>query len=249
MALLAVFALSAVMASAAQAISAPFFTISGTRLTAGKTHNFDAKAFENFVLTTPGLGVRIECTGSNVEKGVLLGSNAGLPGKDDEIAVFSGCRLVEGNGEPNCEVTSPIITHPLTSELVEVEGTKEPLAEEYKPTTGTTFVELAFTGSGCTLRTAAVEGEVAARVLTDNGREEAIELGQTPKEATSWLVNFPRTTITEVLLVNTEGKKETHKLESFTVLGSASTLEGTVLTLLANSKFGPERTTNWSPLP
>jgi hypothetical protein len=250
LALLAVFALSAVAASAAQAVTAPFFTIGGTRLVAGKTHNFDSRALpggEGFTLSTPTLGIKITCTSLNVLKGVLLGSNAGLPGKDDEIAQFTGC-TVTGAGT-GCTVKEPIETNPLTSELVEIDGTKEPLGEEFKPTTGTTFTAVHFVGAECAVAEGVVEGEVAAQNLTDSSTPEAIELGQAAKEATSWLVRFPSTPITEVLLVNTKGEKETRKLTTLKTFGEPSTLEGTTLTLLANTKFEPERTAKWSPLP
>jgi hypothetical protein len=84
--LLAMFALGCAMASAAQATSAPFFSVGGTRLVAGKTHNFDARLFSAFELKAN--GIRVRCTGLAVEKGVLLGSNEGEPGRDDETVKF-----------------------------------------------------------------------------------------------------------------------------------------------------------------
>jgi len=246
LALVTVFALSAIVASAAQAVTAPFFTVGGTRLVAGKTHNIDARAFpgSRFTLATPALGVSITCTSFNTEKGVLLGSNPGEPGKDNQFSVFSGC-TVTGNGEP-CSVVEPITTNALTSELVESQNGKQ-LLEEFKPTTGTTFVVIRFTGTGCTVPESIVSGAVAAEVLTDPA-EGKIELGQTPTEGTSFLVKFPATTITEVLLINSSGTKETGKvkLEAFT---EPSTLTGTALVLLASTKFEPERSAKWSALP
>jgi hypothetical protein len=250
LALLAVFALSAIAASAAQAVTAPYFTIGGTRLVAGKTHNFDSRALPGgagFVLNTPNLGIKITCTSLNVTKGVLLGSNAGQPGKDDEVALFTGC-TVTGAGT-GCVVKEPVETNPLTSELIEIDGTKEPLGEEFKPTTGNVFVILHFVGSECIVPEAEVKGEVAAQDLTDSSTPEAIELGQAATEATSWRLTFPATPIAEVLLVNTKGEKETHKLEGFTTDSQSSVLEGTSLQLLANTKFEPERSAKWSPLP
>jgi hypothetical protein len=245
LALVAVFALSAIAASAAQAVTAPFFTVGGTRLVAGKTHNFDARAFpgSRFTLETPALGVSITCTSFSTKAGVLLGSNPGLPGKDNQVSVFSGC-TVTGNGT-SCTVVEPIETKPLTSELVESQNGKQ-LLEEFKPTTGAVFVVIRFTGT-CTVKESEVTGAVAAEVLTDPA-EGKIELGQTPTEGTSFLVKFPVTSITEVLLINSSGTRETAKLalEAFTF---PSTLTGTALALLANTKFEPERSAKWSPLP
>lgn len=247
LALVVVFALSAMVASAAQAVTAPFFTVGGTRLVAGKTHNIDARAAGSFVLTTPALGVTITCTSLNVLKGVLLGSNAGQPGKDNEINVFSGC-TVTGAGA-NCKVVQPIETKPLVSELVEIDGTKEALGEEFKPASGTEFVGLKFEGSECLIKETPVTGQVVAQIVTDNTAEEAIELGQTAKQATSWKLKFPEPAITKILLINTKGESQTVTVETFEALGFASTLTGTALTLLANTKFEPERTATWSPLP
>jgi len=241
----AVFALSAMAASAAQAVTAPYFTIGGTRLIAGQTHNFDAKAFnaEGFTLTS-GV-IKITCTNLSIREGVLLGSNAGQPGKDDEIAVFSNC-TVAGNGT-GCTVAEPIVTNPLTSELVENEKNKNQLLEEFKPVTPPTFVTLLLSANCTASGQVAVTGSVAAELLTDPG-EATIELGQAAKEAGSWLVKFPTTTIKEVLLINSSGSFETvkMKLESF---GVESSLKGTALSLLANTKFEGERNALWSPLP
>jgi hypothetical protein len=254
LALLAVFALSAIAASAAQAVTAPFFTIGGTRLVAGKTHNFDSRALPGgagFTLSIPSFAITITCTSLQVKEGVLLGSNAGLPGKDDEIAVFRNCKQTGNGTEPGCKVTEPIETKPLISELVELDSTKEPLGKEFKSKTGTEFVEVQFEGGAeCTFGTQwSVEGEVAAQVLTDNGKGEAIELGQTATQAASWLTKFPSVPITEVLLVNSKGEKETHKLEPLASAGQLLALSGTTLTLLASTKFVPEPTALWSPLP
>jgi len=248
LALLAVFALSAVMSSAAQAETAPFFTINGTRLAAGKTHNIDARAKPGgggFALTVTGTGVSVTCTEFSIEKGVLLGSNAGQPGKDNEIAKFGNCSAA-GNGS-ECKVKQPIKTNPLSSELVEsASGTQ--LLEEFKPTTPPVFVVLEF--EKCTVVNGAVsaEGSAAAEYRLDNVGEGKVELGQTPEEATSWIVKFPATPITSVLLINSSGTRESTTV-GLTVATIASTLEGSVLTLLANAKFEPESGVKWSPLP
>jgi hypothetical protein len=244
--LAATLASSAMIVSAAQAVTAPFFSVGGTRLVAGKTHNIDARAFpgSRFTLSTPALGVSITCTSLSAEKGSLSGSNAGLPGLGHGFAVFSGC-TVSGNGEP-CSVVEPITTNSLSGELVESENGRQ-LLVEFKPTTGTNFLDIRFTGAGCTVKESTVSGSVAAEVLTDPA-EGKIELGQTPTEGTSFLVNFPTTSVTEVLLINSSGTKETGKvaLEAFTF---PATLTGCALSLLASTKFEPERSAKWSPLP
>jgi len=262
-ALLTVSALGAVMASVAQAEPAPSFTVGGTRLIAGKTHNIDVKQFgtKNFVLATPALGVKIECTGLSAKEGVLLGSNPESPGRDDEVLVFSGCKLTEGNGVgAGChlaataggEATSTTITTvALKSEQVEsvVSGTKgNQLLEEFLPGSGTTFVPLFFGPAvpPCELLEAKAEGSTAGEVLLDNPSEGKIELGQAPQQRTSWLLKFPSTSITSVWLISS-GVGKIQK-PALTLAGQVSVLEGTALTLLANTKFEPE-VGLWSPLP
>jgi hypothetical protein len=257
-ALVAVLALGAMVASSAQAISpAPFFSIGGTRLAAGQTHNVTGRVFKTnvFVLHTPELGVEIECKAFTVEKGVLLGSAEGSPGRDNEIVKFSGCALIAGNGFPECELaneasepTTTLKTNQLISELVENVsggGGGKQLYEEFFGVTAN-FITLHFRGAKCIIPEAAVSGQVVAENLTDNAAEEKIELGQTAKEATSWLLKFPTTSIKEVWLISGGvGKIVKTKL---TVDGDTSTQTGVALVLLANSNFVPEFV-NWSPLP
>jgi len=260
-ALLAVFALWVVAASAAQAETAPSFTISGTRLISGKTHNFDARKFgaTPFELKTPELGVRISCTGLSTEQGVLLGSNPGNPGKDNEIAVFSGCKLAEGNGSPNCELagashgigTETLPTNALKSDQVEnIEGGavgKKLYEEFFAAEAAAGFITLNFTGTGCTLFQVKVSGQAVAEARLDNVSEGSVELGQTPQERTSWLIKFPTTAITEVWLISGGvGVKRTTELLT---AGLPSTLSGTSLLLLVSTKGVPEPNTLWSLLP
>jgi len=256
-ALLAVFALGAVVASGAQAEEAPFFSINGTRLAAGKTHNIAAHAIKPFKLETKANGSLITCTTLNVEKGVLLGSEPGTQGKADQTSKFEGCKLETGNGAPNCHLSATeggegtsttITTTSLHGELVEnVESSKagKKLEELYTPATGSIFVTIFFGGTGCTVKATKVTGSTAAEVVKDPG-EESIELpGPTP-EGTSFITRFPETAITEVWLVSGgTGKIVKVGQEAFT---NPSVQKGTALVLLANSKFEPENA-KWSPLP
>jgi hypothetical protein len=247
----AVLALAATIVSSAQAISpAPFFTITGTRLVAGKTHNFASHAVKPFVLNIPEQGIKIECTKLTVEKGVLLGSNEGEPGQASGIGKFTGCSLVEGNGAPACALPEgTITTNQLVSEQVESvsgAGSGKQLLKEVFPDSGPNFVTLAFTGSGCETKETAVSGQLASEILLDNAGEGKVELGQTPEQATGWLLKFPATAIKEVWLI-THGAGKIAKVKLLT-FGDTATQIGTELTLLANTKFAPENAL-WSPLP
>jgi len=255
-ALLAVMALGGVVASGAQAESAPFFSIGGVRLAAGKTHNIAAHGIASFELETPATGSKIVCKKLNVERGVLLGSEPGTQGKADLISKFEACELTAGNGAPNCHLaatergaeTTTITTNPLSAELVEnVEsghGGKK-LEELYTPAKGEIFVTLFFEGS-CEVFANKVTGSTVAEVVTDPG-EANIELpGPTP-EATSFITRFPALAIKEVWLVS-GGVGKVVEVEQ-TSFSKTAVQHGTALVLLANSRFEPETSAKWSPLP
>src|ERR1700685_3785563 len=104
-ALLAAFVLVAVSASIAQAEEkAPYWSIGGTRLVAGKTHNLISHGIKPFVLTNSLKTSTFECSSLVTEKGVLLGSNAGNPGTNNEIVKFSGCVNPRGSNGANCHL-------------------------------------------------------------------------------------------------------------------------------------------------
>ena len=245
--LLTVLALTAIAASSAQAITAPYWAISGTRLGAGQTHNITGKAVGGFTWSAPTLGITITCTAFKLKEGVLLGSAAGAPGTDNEVVEFTGC-TVAGNGTACTLSGGAIKTNTLKLELVEnvVGGASgKQLLTEFFPASGASFVTITFAGT-CTVKSTTVAGSVAAEDTTDTSPEKTIELGEAAKEATSWNLLFPATAIKEVSLIK-NGAAEIVKvgLEFF---GFESILTGTALTLLANSKFETEAV-NWSPLP
>jgi hypothetical protein len=260
--LLAVFALGAVAASAAQAEEAPFWSIAGTRLAAGKTHFITAKVYKEgeagreLKLTTPKLGITIACTGLSFpfETGVILGSAAETPGTNNEVAHFTNC-TVSGNGE-KCNVENKeITTKPIKSELVENVESKaagKTLLVEFSPFSGEVFAELKFkeeTGGKCTNKTTKVTGSVAAEVL--NEKEEAVKLPNKLEEGTTWLTRFPATAIEKVWLVKAGVGKEV-EVGPLLAFGDDSIEEGTALVLLAKvtgTTLESETTTKWSPLP
>jgi hypothetical protein len=249
---LTILLVASVTAAPALALSpAPYFTVNGTRLVAGKTHNFASNLVEPFHFDLPEEGVALECGRLTVEKGVLLGSNEGEPGKAAGIARLTECVLTEGNGAPNCQLESEAITtNELLSEQVEsVSGTGggKQLLKEIFPASGANFVTLHFTGSGCTSKEALVSGQMAAEVLLDTAAEAGkVELGQAPEQAPSWRLKFPGTSIKEVWLI-TNGVGKIAKVKA-TVFGDAYTTTGTWLALLANGSFSPVEEL-WSPLP
>jgi hypothetical protein len=262
-ALFGVLALGAFTAAAAQAVEAPRWSITGTILTEGKTHFITAKAYTSLSLRNA--VATITCTGLNLKAGSLLGSSAGNAGKNNEAIEFTGC-TVTGTGFNKCSVLTPtagvILTNPLRSELVETEkaepgNKKGSLLTLFEPEVKPTFVTIKLspeTGGTCLVKETAVTGSVAGQVLTDPntpptlGTLVTLEGGAT--EATSWLVNFPATSIKRVTRISGGTPGEINiGLNAFS---EGATLEGAALTLLAkrNAKGELEtEATNWSPLP
>jgi hypothetical protein len=240
------FALSAMSASTAQATSAPYWSINGTRLGPGQTHNITGKAVTQFLLTVPALGVQLSCKTDAGEKGVLTGSNENNPGGGTGVLQLSGCKLEKGNGFPECQVVESTKTASLSEELVEKASSPKILLAEFKPAKGSIFQTVHFEGRECNVTEASLEGSVAAEITTDSPTEETVELGQAKKQATTWNVRFPNQGSLKVISVK-EGtvKEEQVELEA---ISDPVVIIGRALGSLANSKFEAEETL-WSPLP
>jgi hypothetical protein len=250
--LLAVFALGAVVASAAQAEEAPFWTVKGTRLEAGQTRFITAKEWSPFILS--GGGITITCDKTSIlPHGALLGSEPGEHGNIDLVSTFSECK-VEGNektkGEkPECEkVEEPINTTSLSAEQVLDSKTKTKLLTLFQPATGSLLATLKFP-KGCKFEETKVTGTVVGEDL--NTKEEAITTSSTKEQADSWLIDFPKVQPVEVWLVKKgEGKEVENK--ALTAFGGASSLIGIALVLLAELNSNNELVSTkelWSPLP
>jgi hypothetical protein len=243
--LLALFAFSAIAATAAQAEEAPYWSIQGTRLAAGKTFEITAKAKGSQVLTAA--GIKVTCTTLALKEGaVLLGSNAGEPGRSDEIIKYNGC-TVTGNGTEPCKVTSPgegeVVTEALTNELAYASN-KESLVVEFKPIKGKTLSVLKFTGTGCKETETSVKGVAVAGVYTDPG-EVLLSLPGPVVQATSFLLKIIGTSTTHIWLI-TAGTGSEVITEEVNAFGHEATLEGTALILLAEKGKTVEKL--WSPL-
>jgi hypothetical protein len=247
-AVLSIFAVGAGTAPSAQAESeaAPFWSINGAQLTKGESRSISAKVYNgnSFSLSGPVSGVKISCTALTDEQGLLLGSNGGEPGKDSEIIKYSGCSLVEGNGAPECKLTSSTITtEPLTSEQVEnVAGSKrgDQLLEEFRATSASKGIAtITFTGGTCTVSETIVSGQVVAEDLLATVREGKVELAEGVEQGTSLLLRFPPTPITSVwLIAGGVGKVQKTKEVSF---NEEAVQTGTELVSLASGEiWGPQ---------
>jgi hypothetical protein len=231
LALVAICALSAVVAVAAQATEAPFYKVAGSRLKLNETREISTHAgTAGFSLTATGKLVKCS-TLVNTKGSVLLGSTgAGAPGKSNETLEFSGC-TVTGNGTP-CEVTEPIKTTPLVNELALSENLKS-FVVEFKPATGTEFTTLKFTGTGCTLTETKVtiaEGSAVIGQAFSGGT--LVEVGKEPAETKDAEINFPSEAIKVLQLFNSSEKEEKVESLSLKAFGLASTFSGRAIVLL-----------------
>jgi hypothetical protein len=245
--LLAVFVAGAVAATAAQAEEAPYWSIEGTRLAAGRTQEVTLKPETNLVLTAG--TVTVTCTGAKAKLGsVLTGSNAGEPGKGEGIIEYSGC-TVTGNGEP-CEVTSPgkgeIVTEALVKELAYA-ANKKSLVVELRPKKGKRIETIKFTGTGCKETETAVTGVLVAGVYTDpaeTGQEEKLlELPGPVAQAKSFLFKYPASRKIWLIIGGTGSEVETEEVDAF---GHEASWTGTFLVLLSTN--GVSNGKLWSPL-
>jgi hypothetical protein len=249
--LLALFAFSAIAATAAQAegpANGPYWSIEGTRLAAGKTFEITAKATSSQTLTA-GTDV-VTCTGFKLKPGaVLLGSNGVNPGKSDETIEYNGC-TVAGNGTGCAVENGTVTTFPLTNELAYAENEKS-LVVEFDPVTGKKLATLKFkaeTGGTCTLAESQVTGLVVAGVFTDVGGAagELLELGKPVTQAESWILKSPAAGASTFIWLISEEKDKKFEYEKLEAFSKSATYTGTALVLLA--VHGTSVTTKWSPL-
>ncbi len=242
MALSAVFAFGAVMASVAQAeeTKGPFWTVAGTRLGTGETKGLVVKAFTESKLTAG--SVVVSCKKMEAKSGQISGAGLGESGKGGGSLRYSECE-VTGNGASCKAEKGEEVTKNLRAELVEDAATKKVLLVDFLPATGKEFAELKFEGT-CTFKTTKVTGiDVLAEVLTDPG-ELTVELGGTSRgEAKSWLLKVEAPQPSAFWLIK-GGKGEEVKIateEKLEAFGAKAELTGTALGELTGSP-------NWSPL-
>jgi hypothetical protein len=235
--LLAVFAFSAIVATAAQAEEAPYWSIEGTRLATGKTAETTAKAVGTQTLTAG--KVKVTCKVFKLKPGaVILGSNAGEPGKSDETIEYSGCS-VSGNGTGCKVVGSAVTTEPLTNELAYAEN-KKSLVVEFTPVSKSTLAVLKFEGT-CTVAETSVKGVAVAQAWTDSGgvAGELLTLPNTVAQAESFVLKLPGVAKNKIWLI--KGGTGASVEDETTAFGGEASLGGEALIKLASGKL-------WSPL-
>jgi hypothetical protein len=160
LALMAVFAFSAVSTSIASAELGPFYKVEGKTLKAGETRLLLASAKESFKLEVATLGQTITCTSIALEGGQDQ-IEGGLVGKSKEVIVFTGCTQT-GNGT-GCSVEGgKVTTVPVLNLLGYSNSNRTGLVLVlFEPEKGKVFTTVKYTGT-CTLSSASVSGAVGA---------------------------------------------------------------------------------------
>jgi len=233
--LVAAFALSAVAATAAQALpEGPFYKVEGNRLLATETKELKAKAASSFTLEAASIGVAVTCTSLKLKPGAtIVGSTGENAGTSEEVIEFSGC-TVTGNGE-GCKVENEAVTTSTVEDALGYSSSSRsgPLLVSFHPKTGKVFVELKFVGAKCILPSTKVEGTVVGEAFA-SGKQ--VEVTKNEVELTSSEIKFGKASKT--VFVESGGVLTSTKAK-LTSFGIGATLEGTSQQELAGgSKWG-----------
>jgi len=222
LALLAVFAFSAIAATAAQAIEGPFYKVGNVRAFGFR----EIKSSGGKFTLTAGT-IKVVCQKQTTEAGgTIKESTIGNSGTSAEKVKFSEC-VVEGDGA-GCKLKgSSITTEEVKNTLdypKEIPAAGDVILVVFTPASGSVFVKLEFE-TKCTVggvgEPVAVEGSVGAEAL--NGKSEAVKIGSEGKEEAKGFVSFP---VKGTKHCTEAGKKITCKTLSLKAFGKASKLEG-----------------------
>jgi hypothetical protein len=229
MKLVAVAAIAVVALMAASASSAfaagPTFHVAGALFTGNET--IEAAATTAQVLKAS--NIELECPNVAVAAGAEIHGTE--PGTDGETLVYSGCHQ---KGNAACEARTKgggtaeqIQTVALKSELVYAtkEGSEKAsggVDTLFKPSTGSTFVEVEMKGTGCPSLT---EAKITGSVATENGAE-----------AVEPTLNAPAAPITSVY--HSGGTKVSVSLKAFGFVEAAYV--GTVKIKMSGTNKGKE---------
>jgi hypothetical protein len=228
MVLVAVFALSAVAATAASATEGPFWRVNGKTLAAGESRLLLATASKEFTLEAKNAGVKIVCKGLRLPTSgqmEIIGQGAGNGGISKEVIEFTTC-VVEGNGA-GCTVPGGVIkTVPVFNLLGYSNAAKTGgVLVLFEPEIGSTFVHIPFSGE-CTIPLTTVTGTVvgAARV----GGSPVLLLPAAGIETLHGEVAFPHPN----LIFIERGGVLRHQKAGLNAFGVGATLTGIALLLV-----------------
>ncbi len=205
-AMLGVLALTAVTASAAQAVEAPHFKVAGTKLESGQSKEIKGKSNVKFTLNV--LGHITTCESVTTSSGAkILGSSKGNPGTGEMVLELAKC---EGSGE--CTFSGSVKTKPLKLTLGFSEGA-EPLKNKgtleawLKPSAVTEVMRLKW-NKPCVLggSEGIVQGSLAATI------DYPDKIGEEVAEAKTVTLDFPSSTIKKID-IDEGGVQSEHNVE------------------------------------
>jgi hypothetical protein len=204
LALLAVFAFGAVVASAAwgsEPTRGAVWKVNGKELGNGETKALSAKVpAGELVLEGAGGKLRVKCKEGNLAAGSFIANeNAGKTNAQaisESKPEFNNCK-VEGNeksGEKCEKVTEPIKVNTVRSEVVlnDLEpGRGRLVLFEFDPRVGEEFVELKFPETGCKLANTVVKALTVSLVWNNSVTKEIELLTAGNAEETSYVLKWP----------------------------------------------------------
>jgi hypothetical protein len=197
LAILPVFALSAIVAAAAQAKGGPFFKIKGTRLVAGQKE--EVTAVGSGKLNLKATGITITCQQLHNKAGAeIIGSSGANSSTGRGTIELAECKLT-GNGT-KCGLAAS------DKGVIQLESAKSALAYPkkvpakgdvilafFQPESGSVFAKIKVEAEGggkCTVEGAlAVEGSMAGEA--QNEKEEPFKLLEKVTETVTGKIKFP----------------------------------------------------------
>ncbi len=230
---LAVLAFSMLSTTAAQAAEGPFYKIAKSRLLSGESEQVRIGTVGHITIVSPPTGIRYECSNVKTPSAKLLGSTGANSATNEEQFEWSSCVLA-GNGTP-CVGPFPELSQPLQGKLVYSDSERTGVIDmDILPASGTKFIILAFSGSGCRLTELTVRGSVAGELWSGG---KAVKVGEEPAETSKLEVRFPSSPIKNVWSEITGALVEaTPHVESF---GEEDKIEGALsFTLTGEANWG-----------
>jgi hypothetical protein len=229
LALLAVFAFSAVVSASASAFSAatgPLFLVSGNHLRPGETRLLLATAKAKFKLEAKNAGIIITCEGLTLPTAseMQIENVAGQGGVSRETLEFTTC-TVQKNGE-GCEVEGKTIRTNLVLNLLGWGNAQETgqILVLFEPESGINFVTVKFVGELCKFKTTAVTGTTVGGAQLN---EKPYLVGQ-EADSLHGEVAFPHV---QLIFLLTNGLLR-HVKAGLNAFGVGSTLTGVALLLV-----------------
>jgi len=216
--LLAVLALNAVVASAAQASAeGPFFKDGAARLLEGESKEVKVKAAQGIELGVSALGIKISCNKAGVASGAkLLGSTGANSATGEATLELSEC-IISGDGS-NCTIEGAAFkTEPLKLELAYPGDARSGDMEVVIKSAGKSgkFADAKIAGSGCFWNEMPIYGTLVGQV---ESKGNPVVVGSEPAAAKTLQIHFNNEHKTA--WIEKSGSLKSAEVESFQTNGN-----------------------------